>query len=43
MAISSDKLINAIRLDLTGEYKDKIPNNLYEALINWKPDYQKCA
>ena len=25
MAISSDKLLNAVRLDLAGEYKDKIP------------------
>ena len=25
MAISSDKLLNDVRLDLTGEYKDKIP------------------
>ena len=25
MAISSDKLINAVKLDLPGEYKDKIP------------------
>ena len=25
MAISSDKLLNAVRLDLPGEYKDKIP------------------
>ena len=28
---------------IANEYKDKIPNRLYEALINWKPDYQKCA
>lgn len=30
-------------IQIANEYKDKIPNNLYEALINWKPDYQKCA
>lgn len=30
-------------IQIANEYKDKIPNNLYEALINWKPNYQKCA
>ena len=25
MAISNDKLLNAVKLDLPGEYKDKIP------------------
>ena len=28
---------------IANEYKDKIPNRLYEALISWKPDYQKYA
>lgn len=30
-------------IQIANEYKDKIPNNLYKALINWKPNYQKCA
>lgn len=30
-------------IEIANEYKDKIPSKLYEALINWKPDYQKCA
>ena len=28
---------------LAKEYKDKIPNKLYEALMNWQPDYKICA
>ena len=30
-------------IQIANEYKDKIPSKLYEALINWKPNYQKCA
>lgn len=30
-------------IQIANEYKDKIPNKLYEALINWKSNYQKCA
>lgn len=30
-------------IEIANDYKDKIPGKLYEALINWKPDYQKCA
>ena len=30
-------------IQIANEYKDKIPDNLYKALINWKPNYQKCA
>lgn len=29
--------------ELADEYKDKVPNKLYEALINWQPDYNICA
>ena len=30
-------------IQIANEYKDKIPSKLYEAMINWKPNYQKCA
>lgn len=30
-------------IQIANEYKDKIPSKLYEALINWKPNYQRCA
>lgn len=29
--------------ELAEEYKDKIPNKLYEALIYWQPESLKCA
>lgn len=29
--------------ELADKYKDKVPNKLYEALINWQPDYKICA
>lgn len=29
--------------ELANEYKDKVPNKLYEALINWQPDYKIFA
>lgn len=29
--------------ELADKYKDKVPNKLYEALINWQPDYIICA
>ena len=30
-------------IQIANEYKYKIPSKLNEALINWKPNYQKCA
>ena len=41
VAHNEEKLKAIIKI--ATEYRDKIPNKLYEALINWKPNYQKCA
>lgn len=42
-AIAHDEEKLKAVIKIANEYKDKIPSKLYEALINWKPDYQKCA
>ena len=41
--VAHDMAKSEALIQIANEYKDKIPNNLYEALINWKPNYQKCA
>ena len=37
-----DEVMDIIKNNITPQDKYEA-NNLYEALINWKPNYQKCA
>lgn len=38
-AIAHDKRKKEIIIDVANDYKDKIPEKVYNALINWIPDY----
>lgn len=38
-AIAHDKAKKKAVIEVANEYKDKIPDKVYRALINWIPDY----
>ena len=38
-AIAHDKEKKKAVIEIANEYKDKIPDKVYQALINWIPDY----
>lgn len=38
-AIAHDKAKKKAVIEVANEYKDKIPDKVYQALINWIPDY----
>lgn len=38
-AIAHDKAKKEAVIEVANEYKDKIPDRVYQALINWIPDY----
>ena len=38
-AIAHDKAKKEAVTEVANEYKDKIPDRVYQALINWIPDY----
>ena len=38
-AIAHNKAKKKAVIEVANEYKDKIPDKVYQALINWIPDY----
>ena len=38
-AIAHDKKKKEVIIEIANEYKEKIPEKIYNALINWIPDY----
>lgn len=41
--VAHDKAKKSAITEIANEYKEIIPKRLYDALVNWKSDYQKCA